>query len=286
MTRTLRPIALTSMPRAIEELRRFIPDCADRAADRVYTGATPSYPALVPRDIVREGMLRSLGVMLADIERGEIVAFPAALERLAADRVARGVAVTELLVATNIVFDVISEHFRDAFAGDLEAQLWWERQRSALNHLGLTAFVSSYMAAREAFIRQQALAIQALSAPIIPIYKGILLLPLIGVVDAERAEQIMASLLESIGRHAAQTVILDVTGVPVVDGRVAEYLRRAAQATRLMGAEIIVVGINPQMAKTVVELGIDLRAIPVLADLQGGVEYALRLAGMAIISKR
>jgi rsbT co-antagonist protein RsbR len=114
----------------------------------------------------------------------------------------------------------------------------------------------------------------------------VVLLPLVGAVDAGRAERIMASLLESIDRHGARVVLLDVTGVPFLDAAVAGYLVRAAQASRLMGAEVALVGLNARTARSVVDLGLDLQGIPVLADVQSGLEHALRVQGLAILKAR
>lgn len=118
--------------------------------------------------------------------------------------------------------------------------------------------------------------VRSLSTPVVPVQRGILVMPLVGVIDPVRAQNITAALLEAIERERARIVILDITGVPVVDTAVAQALIEAAQAARLLGAEPVLVGISPPVAETIVSLGVDLSALVTRADLQSGVEYALR----------
>jgi anti-anti-sigma regulatory factor len=128
--------------------------------------------------------------------------------------------------------------------------------------------------------------ISELSAPLIPITEHILVLPLIGSVDSARAQLIMESLLNGINSYDANVVIVDVTGVPLMDTGVANHLMRMTDAASLVGARTVLVGITPQVAQTIVELGVDLSGITTLSNLQGGVEYALRLQGQHITSIR
>ncbi|MBN1485831.1 MAG: GAF domain-containing protein [Chloroflexia bacterium] len=137
---------------------------------------------------------------------------------------------------------------------------------------------------RESSERQRQLLdmVRELSTPLVPITDQVLVLPLVGTIDSERAQQIMDVLLEGITKRRARVVILDITGVPVVDTSVANYILQATQAVGLLGAECILVGITPEVAQTVVGLGVDLRQLTTRSDLQGGVEYALRLLGQSI----
>src|SRR4030095_15235352 len=104
----------------------------------------------------------------------------------------------------------------------------------------------------------------------------VLVMPLIGIVDAARAQQILARLLTGIAENHAHTVILDITGVPVVDTQVANVLIDAAQAVQLLGARTVLTGIRPEVAQTLVSLGIDLRNIVTRSTLQTGIAYAMR----------
>lgn len=124
--------------------------------------------------------------------------------------------------------------------------------------------------------------LKEVSTPVVPIYEGILVLPLIGAIDSQRANEITERLLESISQQRAQSIIIDITGVPVVDTGVAQHLLQTAQAARLLGASVILVGINPEMAQTMVQLGINVGGLPTLSNLQAGVRHALQQRGLAI----
>jgi anti-anti-sigma regulatory factor/HAMP domain-containing protein len=145
---------------------------------------------------------------------------------------------------------------------DLQQAL--EKQDGTLNEL------------REAISARESLekTIQELSSPVLPVLEGVLVMPLIGVIDSERAALLVTALLGAIEQHRATIVLLDVTGVPLVDTQVARVLLQAADAARLLGAEPILVGIRPELAQTIVGLGLDLASLMTQADLQSGIRYA------------
>jgi rsbT co-antagonist protein RsbR len=116
--------------------------------------------------------------------------------------------------------------------------------------------------------------IQEMSVPVVPVMEGIIVLPLVGTIDSKRAGRVVEALLAGIGAHRAQVALVDITGVPVVDTQVAQLLMEATTAARLLGTQVVLVGIRPEVAQTIVGLGIDLAEIVTRADLQGGVEYA------------
>jgi rsbT co-antagonist protein RsbR len=116
--------------------------------------------------------------------------------------------------------------------------------------------------------------LRELSSPVIPVFEGIIVLPLIGNIDTQRATQVLEGLLDGIERYRARVVLLDVTGVPIVDTSVANHLLQAAQAARLLGAEAVLVGVRPEVAQTMVQLGVAHTGLTTRADLQSGVEYA------------
>ena len=128
---------------------------------------------------------------------------------------------------------------------------------------------------QEQIIRVQAATLAELSTPLIPLSDNVLVMPLIGSIDSYRAQGIMDALLSGIATHSAAVVILDITGVSVVDTQVAQALIRAAQAVKLLGALVIITGIRPEIAQTLVNLGISLQDIITLSNLQDGVKYAL-----------
>jgi anti-anti-sigma regulatory factor len=130
-------------------------------------------------------------------------------------------------------------------------------------------------------IEAQQRAIQELSTPIIPILEGVIVMPLIGAVDQMRARGITRSLLAGIREHHAMVVILDITGVPLVDSGVASHLNKTVQAARLKGARTIVTGVSEAVAETIVDLGVDWSGIETLADLQTGLRTALQARTLA-----
>ena len=128
---------------------------------------------------------------------------------------------------------------------------------------------------KEEVIQAQADILAELSTPLIPITDVVMVMPMIGKIDTRRAQQMLDTLLSGIAANRARTVILDITGVPVVDAQVANSLVRAANAVRLLGAEVMLAGIRPEVARTLVDLGIDLGGIATCSTLQRGVALAL-----------
>jgi rsbT co-antagonist protein RsbR len=128
--------------------------------------------------------------------------------------------------------------------------------------------------AQEETIRAQQAALAELSTPLIPLSERVLVMPLVGAVDSHRAQQVLTALLEGIAGSRAQVAILDITGVAIVDTQVANALIRAAQAVKLLGAQVVLTGIRPEVAQTLVGLGADLSGIITRSNLQSGIAYA------------
>lgn len=128
---------------------------------------------------------------------------------------------------------------------------------------------------QQQLIHAQRDALRELSSPLIPISDDVVIMPLIGTIDSQRASQIMEALLEGIARYKAKLVILDITGVSTVDTQVAQALIQTAQAVRLLGAQVMLTGIQPQIAQTLVHLGVELPDIITRGTLQAGIGYAL-----------
>jgi rsbT co-antagonist protein RsbR len=125
-------------------------------------------------------------------------------------------------------------------------------------------------------IESQQSSIRELSIPILPLADHVLALPLVGTIDSNRAQHMMELMLENVAIQQADIVIVDITGVKVVDTRVAQALVQAAQAVRLLGANVVLTGIQPQIAQTLVHLGADLSQIVTRRTLQAGIAYALQ----------
>jgi PAS domain S-box-containing protein len=133
-----------------------------------------------------------------------------------------------------------------------------------------------HAALQQQIIDAQRSALRELSTPLIPISDDVVIMPLIGTIDSGRAQQVMETLLEGVARYQASLAILDITGVSVVDTQVAQALISAAQAVRLLGAQVMLTGIQPQIAQTLVHLGVDLSSIVTRGNLQSGIVEALR----------
>jgi rsbT co-antagonist protein RsbR len=145
--------------------------------------------------------------------------------------------------------------------------------------------IDTYIAANlEALGRHQA-AIRELSTPVIRVHDRVLLLPLVGAIDSHRAQQVMESVLSHVVESQARCIIIDIAGVPVVDTRVADHLLKTAAAVRLLGAEVILTGITAQVARTMVQLGLDVSSMHTVSRLSDGIELALSMIGKAITTK-
>jgi rsbT co-antagonist protein RsbR len=146
----------------------------------------------------------------------------------------------------------------------------------AANRIAVTVGVS-FVQERERVIREQQESIRELSTPVLQVREGLLILPIIGVLDAHRARQLTEQLLGAIQANRAKVVVMDITGVGTVDVAVANHLVQTVEASRLMGATVVITGLSSRIAQTIVDLGVDLTMMKTVGDLQGGLEEAQRL---------
>ncbi|WP_404447277.1 STAS domain-containing protein [Sutcliffiella horikoshii] len=144
--------------------------------------------------------------------------------------------------------------------------------------------LQSYTGSWEHTVSMQKIALQELAAPLIPVFDGISVMPLVGTIDTERARQIMENLLQGVVKHRAEVVLIDITGVPVVDTMVAHHIIQAAEAVRLVGAKCLLVGIRPEIAQTIVNLGINLDQIITKNSLKKGIATALEMTNRQIVT--
>jgi rsbT co-antagonist protein RsbR len=128
-------------------------------------------------------------------------------------------------------------------------------------------------------ILKQRESILELSTPCIKVWDGVLVIPLIGALDTRRSQRLTEELLTSIGDTQSQIAIIDITGVPTVDSAVANHLLKTASSVRLMGAECVITGIRPEVAQTIIHLGIDLSNIETLSTLAEGLKWAFKQLG-------
>lgn len=145
------------------------------------------------------------------------------------------------------------------------------------------SIIQAYSMEWERTVSLQKIALQELSASLIPVFDKISVMPLVGTIDTERAKLIMENLLEGVVKQRAEVVLLDITGVPVVDTMVAHHIIQAADAVRLVGAKCMLVGIRPEIAQTIVTLGINLNDFTTTSTLRRGMQDALRLTNRTIV---
>jgi rsbT co-antagonist protein RsbR len=177
------------------------------------------------------------------------------------------------------VFDVL----REVSSGDALTDRIWQLS-TVIDRLGLLT-VEAYQRTREEVIRRQQEELLELSTPVVKLWDGAVAVPLIGTLDSARTQVVMESLLERIVETDAQIAIVDITGVPTVDTLVAQHLLRTVAAARLMGAECIISGIRPQIAQTIVHLGLDLSDVITKATLADAFEVALEKMGHEVVAR-
>jgi rsbT co-antagonist protein RsbR len=155
---------------------------------------------------------------------------------------------------------------------------------SLLDALGLWTF-ETYAAAREEIIREQSAQLLELTTPVVKLWEGVLAVPLVGTLDSERTQVVMEKLLEALVETSSQHAIVDITGVLAVDTQVAQHLLKTVMAARLMGAECVISGIRPQIAQTIVALGIEFGDIVTKATLADALRHALVRDGVEIVRR-
>lgn len=176
------------------------------------------------------------------------------------------------------IFNRLRKQFESA-PSELADALW--STTAILDKLAL--YTSElYLKSREEVITRQQQELLELSTPVVELWSGILALPLIGTLDSARTQVVMESLLQAIVRTSAGIAIIDITGVPTVDTLVAQHLLKTVAAARLMGADCIISGIRPQIAQTIVHLGVDLSAVSTKATLADAFTMALRKTGSTL----
>ena len=177
----------------------------------------------------------------------------------------------------------VATRLLETFSGDPAKALDVFLSLMKLVFLDIGLAVDTYIHARENTMRKQQEAIRELSTPVLQIRERLLLIPIIGVIDTQRARLITDGLLRSIGATRAKVVVMDVTGVATIDTKVANHLIQTVTAAGLMGAQVIVTGLSSDVAQALVALGLDLGKLNTVGDLQGGIEEAERRLGYRVV---
>jgi rsbT co-antagonist protein RsbR len=236
------------------------------APEEVFSEVTALYDRYV--DALETGSMETLHAYARDLS-----------ERI----IRRGVETEEVLGVVLLLRDVLARALFVRYLnepGQLNRVL--DAYEPAANRIAVTVGVS-FVEERERIIREQQAAIRELSTPVLQVRERLLILPIIGGLDSQRARQLTEQLLQAIRGTRAKMVVIDITGVGTIDITVANHLVQTVEASRLMGARAIVTGLSSGIAQTLVDLGVDLSMMRTVGDLQGGLEEAERLLGYRVI---
>jgi rsbT co-antagonist protein RsbR len=202
----------------------------------------------------------------------------ATLDELSRTRARSGFTPSETALGVFSLKDVVYELVADT-ADLMPDYLAFSRM---VDDLGLHTF-ETYSAAREQIIADQSLAMLELSTPVVRLWDGVIAVPLVGTLDSARTQTVMEKLLETLVATGAEQAVIDITGVPTVDTEVAQHLLKTVNAARLLGAQCTICGIRPQVAQTIVSLGIEFGDIATKATLADALALALRNAGLKVV---
>ena len=213
------------------------------------------------------------------LETGSIENLQTYARELSERIIPRGVETHEVLGIVLLLRDTLARSLFAKYQGDLGLlNRILDAYEPAANRIAVTVGVS-FVEERERVIREQQEAIRELSTPVLRVRDRLLILPIIGVLDTQRARQLMEQLLGAIQANRARVVVIDITGVATIDLSVANHLVQTVEAARLMGASTILTGLSSKIAQTLVDLGVDLSMMKTVGGLQGGLEEAERLIG-------
>jgi rsbT co-antagonist protein RsbR len=219
------------------------------------------------------------------LESGTFEALQAYARNLSERIIPRGVETHEVIGIVLLLRDVLARSLFAKYQGNFaHLNRILDAYEPAVNRISNTVAVG-FVQERERVIREQQEAIRVLSTPVLQVRERLLILPIIGVIDPQRARQLTEQLLRGIRTNRAKVVVIDITGVPVMDASVANHLVQTVEATRLLGATVIITGLSPEIAQTLVTIGVDLSKMYTVGDLQGGIEEAERLLGYKVVPK-
>lgn len=216
------------------------------------------------------------------LETGAVEALQAYARNLSERIIPRGVETHEVIGIILLLRDVLLRSLLRQFQSRFELlSRMLDAFEPAARQITVTVAVG-FVHERERIIHEQQDAIRGLSTPVLPVREGLLILPIVGVIDPQRARQLTGQLLQGIRANRAKVVVIDITGVPSINSTVANHLVLTVEAARLLGATAIVTGLSPEIAQTLVTLGVDLTKMNTVCDLRGGIEEAERALGFKV----
>jgi rsbT co-antagonist protein RsbR len=237
----------------------------------------------MPADALEGQNRHSRELLRRAMRDGEWEPYFADLHEQGAGYARTGLSFTSWFRALSVIRPLIMRRLRGAFTDEPDRLFtvvdamdkWFD---GAMGVIG-----DAYLTAKQATIVEQQEAIRELSTPVLTLMDGLLLLPVVGVIDSHRASQMTDQLLQAIHTQRAKVVVIDITGVAAVDSMVANHLIQAVEAAGLLGATAIVTGLSADVAQTVVKIGVDLSRLRTVGDLRGGVSEARRLLGFGLV---
>jgi rsbT co-antagonist protein RsbR len=223
---------------------------------------------------LQRGFLNALSGGARDLDADSAAELRALLSELSSNRARQGFSATETATSVFALKDAIR-----AVLGDSDDSLRDYVAYSGFIDLAALFTFDSYTRARESLIADQAEQLLELSTPVVKLWEGVVAVPLVGTLDSARAQVVMERLLQTLVDTGSPYAIIDITGVPAVDTQVAQHILKTVVAARLMGADCIISGIRPQIAQTIVALGIEFGDIATKASLADALRYVLQVNG-------
>ena len=217
------------------------------------------------------------------LETGTFETLRAYARNLSERIIPRGVETHEVVGIVLLLRDVLARSLFAKYQSDFKMlNRILDAYEPAANRIANTV-AGGFVEERERIIRQQQEAMRELSTPVLQVRERLLILPIIGVIDSQRARQLTEQLLRGIRANRARVVVIDITGVAAMDSSIANHLVLTVEASRLLGAAVIVTGLSPEIAQTLVRIGVDLGKMHTVGDLQGGIEEAERVLGYKVV---
>lgn len=267
------------LPQLVQHLRRNRTALREEWARRITEAELLT--AMTPEEIFSEATA-VYDNYVEVLETGSVEALQDYARDLSERIIPRGVETDEVLGIVLLLRDVLARSLFEKYQAEFDMlNQVLDAYEPAANRIANTVGVS-FVQERERIIRQQQEAIRELSTPVLQVREQLLILPIIGVLDSQRARQVTEQLLRAIRANRAKVVVIDITGVPTIDSTVANHLVQTVDASGLMGASVIITGLSSEIALTLVTIGLDLSKMNAVGDLQGGIEEAERLLGYEV----
>ena len=268
------------LPELVAHLREHRSELREEWADRINDAHLLS--AMTPQEVFDE-VTSVYDNYVEVLETGSVEELRDYARDLSERIIPRGVETHEVVEIVLLLRDVLARSLFEKYREDFTMlNRVLNAYEPAANRIATTV-AGSFVEERERVIREQQDSLRELSTPVLQVRERLLILPIIGVLDSGRAHQLTDQLLQGIRTHRARVVVIDITGVPDVDESVADHLVKTVDASRLMGAGVIITGLSSEIAQTLVTIGVDLSKMNTVGDLQGGIEEAERLLGFKVV---